>query len=327
MIITRTPLRISLGGGGTDLPGYYRTAGKGFLIAAAISKYVYIAVNQNFDDDILLKYSQVERIDHPQEAKHPLLRECLLETGVTSSVEISSMADIPAGTGLGSSGAFTVGVLKALHAYRHEIEPNERIAARACEIEINRLGEPIGKQDQYIAATGGLTAFEFQADESVAVIPVPLDEHVRHRVEDNLVLFYTGLRRPASEVLANEQSARRTSPSKMEDNLDAVRAIGYETMDALTTGDLRAFGELLSRQWHLKLDRSSTPTHQRVDDWIERGIAAGAAGGKLVGAGGGGFLLFYAEAKAELRDAMAALGLTEVRFALDYHGSTTVISG
>jgi D-glycero-alpha-D-manno-heptose-7-phosphate kinase len=327
MIITRTPLRVSLGGGGTDLPAYYRKAGKGFLIAAAISKYVYIAVNQNFDDDILLKYSQVERIEHPQNAEHPLLRECMLTTGVTSSVEISSMADIPAGTGLGSSGAFTVGVLKALLAYRHAIEANERLAERACQIEIERLGEPIGKQDQYIAAIGGLTAFEFHADESVAVIPVPLAEGVRHRVEDNLVLFYTGVRRPASEVLATEKSSGQLSPSKLDDNLDAVRALGYETMDALTSGDLAAFGELLTRQWQLKLDRSPNAIHQRIDEWIQRGVAAGAAGGKLVGAGGGGFLMFYAEAKADLRNAMSELGLPEVRFALDYHGSTTVISG
>ena len=326
MIITRTPMRISLGGGGTDLPSYYRKASKGFLIAAAISKYVYIAVNRTFDDSILLKYSHLEHVEQPEHIKHPLLRECMLAADVTTSVEISAMADIPAGTGLGSSGAFTVGVLKALHAYRHEIESNESIAARACEIEIERLGEPSGKQDPYIAAIGGLTAFEFHADESVAVIPVPLAEPVRHRIEDNLVLFYTGIRRPASEVLAVEQSAGESS-TKLDDNLDAVRAIGYETMDALTAGDLAGFGELLTRQWRLKLDRSATPTHHRIDEWITRGIAAGAAGGKLVGAGGGGFLLFYAEAKADLRDAMAELGLPEVRFALDYHGATTVISG
>ncbi len=320
-------MRISLGGGGTDLPAYYRKAGKGFLIAAAISKYIYIAVNRTFDDSILLKYSQLEHVGDPQHVRHPLLRECMLATDVTTSVEISAMADIPAGTGLGSSGAFTVGVLKALHAYRHEIESNERIAARACDIEIGRLGEPSGKQDPYITAVGGLTAFEFHADESVAVIPVALSESVRHRVEENLVLFYTGIRRPASEVLAVEQSTRQESPAKLDENLDAVRAIGYETMDALTAGDVGEFGELLTRQWRLKLDRSPTPTHRQVDDWIARGVDAGASGGKLVGAGGGGFLLFYAEAKADLRDAMAELGLPEVRFAFDYHGATTVISG
>jgi D-glycero-alpha-D-manno-heptose-7-phosphate kinase len=325
MIITRTPLRISLGGGGTDLPSYYRKAGRGFLIAAAISKYVYIAVNHNFDNDILLKYSEVERVVRAADAQHPLLRECLLDVGLDASIEISSMADIPAGTGLGSSGAFTVGVLKALHAHKHEIVPNAEIAARACEIEIERLGEPIGKQDQYIAAIGGLTAFEFGADETVSIIPVPLTESVRHRVEDNLLLFYTGVRRPASEVLAHEQAAERATTT-LDDNLDAVRAIGFETMDALTAGDLDGFGGLLTHQWELKLERSPTDIHRRVDEWIRLGIDAGAAGGKLVGAGGGGFLLFYAEEKAALRDSMYRLGLPEVRFALDYHGTTTVVA-
>ena len=327
MIITRTPLRISLGGGGTDLPGYYRKAGSGFLVAAAISKYVYIAVNQNFDDDILLKYSHVERVGRPEDIEHPLLRECLLDAQLGSAIEISSMADIPAGTGLGSSGAFAVGVLKALHAFKHEIVPNEQIAARACEIEIGRLGEPIGKQDQYIAAVGGLTAFEFLADERVEVIPVALADAVRHRIEDNLLLFFTGVRRPASEVLAHEQSGANASSTKLEENLDAVRAIGYETLQALTSGDLATFGDLLTRQWRLKLDRSPTDIHHTIDGWIRHGITAGAAGGKLVGAGGGGFLLFYAEDKAKLRVAMNELGLAEVRFGIDYHGTTTVISG
>lgn len=325
MIVTRTPLRISLGGGGTDLPAYYRKAGKGFLIAAAISRYVYIAVNENFDQDILLKYSKVERIDHPQDAEHPLLRECLLATGV-SGVEISSMADIPAGTGLGSSGAFTVGVLKALHAYRGDVEPNERIAARACHIEIERLGEPVGKQDQYIAAIGGLSAFEFHSDESVAVIPVPLAEPDRRRFEESLLLFYTGIRRPASEVLSEEQSSRQSSPASVDDNLDAVRDIGYETMEALIAGDLEVVGESLTRQWKLKLTRSPTAIHQRIDQWIIRGIDAGATGGKLVGAGGGGFLLFYAHEQSRLRLVMSELGLPEVHFGFDDGGSATVVS-
>ena len=327
MIITRTPLRISLGGGGTDVPGYYRKSGSGFLVAAAITKYVYIAVNENFDDDILLKYSLVERVARPQDIAHPLLRECLLEAQLSSAIEISSMADIPAGTGLGSSGAFTVGVLKALHAFKHEIMPNEQIAARACEIEIERLGQSIGKQDQYIAAVGGVTAFEFGADEHVRITPVALDEEVRHRIEDNLLLFFTGVRRPAAEVLTLEQSGSAESRELLDRNLDAVRAIGYETMDALTRGDLDAFGELLTSQWKLKFERSPTDIHQTVDGWIRAGIAAGGAGGKLVGAGGGGFLLFYAEEKAGLRAAMQDLGLPEVRFGIDYQGSTTVIAG
>ena len=326
MIITRTPLRISLGGGGTDIPSYYRKSGKGYLIAAAINKHIYIAVNHNFEDDILLKYSKVERVPEPTAVEHRLLRECLLCTGVRSAIEISSMADIPAGTGLGSSGAFTVGVLRALHAYRHRIVANEQLAREACEIEIDRLGEPIGKQDQYIAAVGGLTAFEFGADESVAVHPLAVNDDVRHRLEDNLLLFYTGVRRPASEVLAHQQVTDEPSGASLEANLDAVRDLGYETHDALVAGDLARFGALLSEQWQLKLDRSPTPIHRTVDGWIRSGVAAGARGGKLVGAGGGGFLLFYAEDKAHLRATMADVGLDEVRFALDYMGSTTLVA-
>jgi len=246
---------------------------------------------------------------------------------MTSAIEISSMADIPAGTGLGSSGAFTVGVLKALHAFQHENVPNEQIAARACEIEIERLQQSIGKQDQYIAAVGGLTAFKFRDDESVEILPLSLTEEVRHGIEDNLLLFFTGMRRPASEALALEQTGRSASGKQLDQNLDDVRSIGYETMHALTSGDLAGFGELLTAQWQLKFDRSPSEIHHTVDGWIREGIKAGASGGKLVGAGGGGFLLFYAPDKAGLREAMDRLGLPEVRFAIDYQGSTTIVAG
>jgi len=323
MIITRTPLRITLGGGGTDLPSYYRKAGTGFLVAAAINKYVYIAVNRNFDDDILLRYSHYVRVPRPEDAQHPLLRECLLCTGVRSTVEVSSMADIPAGTGLGSSGAFTVGVLKALHAYQHQNVPNEQLAREACDIEIDRLREPVGKQDQYIAAMGGLSALEFHADERVVVRPVEMADDVREGIEENLLLFFTGLRRRASEELGPQrESSGAVSNAAMDANLDAVRELGYQTHDAMTTGDLPRFGKLLTEQWQLKLERAPTPVHSRVDGWIRAGVGAGALGGKLVGAGGGGFLLFYAENKAPLRSAMRDLGLDEVRFAFDGQGST-----
>ena len=324
MIITRTPLRISLGGGGTDLPSYYRESGHGFLIAAAIDKYVYIAVHRNFDDDVLLKYSAVERVDRAADAAHPLLRECLLSTGIDRGIEITSMADIPAGTGLGSSGAFTVGVLRALHHHNHDHVSNLDLAREACEIEIDRLGEPIGKQDQYIAAVGGLSAFTFGADESVEVEALELATEVRHGLDENLLLFFTGVRRSASEVLAIQQSADR--PVELSQNLDQVREIGYATRDLLEAGEIDGFGELLTRQWELKKGRSPGPMHDRVDEWIRTGIAAGAAGGKLVGAGGGGFLLFYADRKAELRRAMAERGLEEVRFSIDYVGATTMAS-
>jgi len=327
MIITRTPLRISLGGGGTDLPTYYRDAGHGFLIAAAITKYVYIAVHRNFDDDILLKYSAVERVPTASDAKHPLLRTCLRVAGIDRGIEITSMADIPAGTGLGSSGSFTVGVLKALHSYRHELVNNVDLAALACRIEIELLGEPVGKQDQYIAAVGGLTAFEFHADERVEIVPVDVTLNTRHRLEDNLLLFFTGLRRSASDVLAEQEAERPTGAVSLRDNLDRVRQIGYDTKEALETGDLVGFGQLLADQWKLKYERAPGGVHAEIDRWIAAGIDAGALGGKLVGAGGGGFLLFYAEEKADLRQQMSDFGLDEVRFGIDYEGAATIVSG
>ncbi|HEU5001826.1 MAG TPA: galactokinase [Actinomycetota bacterium] len=325
MIISRTPLRISLGGGGTDLPSHYRESG-GFLVAAAISRHVYIAVNRNFDDGILLKYSQIERSSRVADVRHPLLREALLVAGVDRHVEVSSMADIPANTGLGSSGSFTVGVLKALYAHQHQAVSNLHLAEQACHIEIERLGEPVGKQDQYIAALGGVTAFRFAPDDSVEVIPVPMDDDTRWRFEENLTLFYTGMRRSASEVLADQDAKSKAKDSGTSSNLRRVSEIGEESFDALVSGDLHSFAKLMTMQWELKRQRSPGATTQEIDRWIEAGLDAGASGGKLVGAGGGGFLLFYSETKADLRSAMARLGLPEVRFGFDYEGSTLVVS-
>jgi D-glycero-alpha-D-manno-heptose-7-phosphate kinase len=322
VIITRTPLRISLGGGGTDLPHYYERHG-GFLVAAAISKYVFIAVNPTFDDEILLKYRSVESVTDPKAVQHPLLRECLLELGITHGVEISSMADIPAGTGLGSSGSFAVGVLRALHAHQREMVTARGLAEEACAIELERLGEPIGKQDQYIAAFGGVTAFEFHPDGQVDVVPVRIPTEARHHLEENLLLFFTGVRRSASDILAVERAPHATS--SLDDNLDAVKELGRASHRALEQGDLAAFAALLTAQWDLKHERARTPVHAQVDAWIRDGIRAGALGGKLVGAGGGGFLLFYAEDKAALRDTMAAHRLEEVRFTIDDEGSTTIV--
>lgn len=323
MIITRTPLRISLGGGGTDLPSYYRRASGGFLLAAAISKYVFIAINRNFDDAVLLKYSHIERVRRPADAQHPLFREALLLAGVDRAVEISAMADIPAGTGMGSSGAFTVGLLRALHAYQRDNVSREQLAQEAAHIEIDRLGEPVGKQDQYIAAIGGITAFEFRPDDDVDIVPLRMSDSTRHRLEENLLLFYTGVRRSASEVLAVERDP--AAAVDLDENLDAVKALGHETHAALEADDLERFGKLLTEQWRLKLERSPTDAHRDFDRVIADGVEAGAAGGKLVGAGGGGFLLFYAENKADLREAMATRGLHEVRFGIDYEGSTTIV--
>lgn len=325
MIITRTPLRISLGGGGTDLPSYYRTAGGGFLVAAAIDRHVYIAVNRNFDDDLMLKYSNIERVDEPALVKHPLLREALLVAGVHRAVEVSSMADVPAGTGLGSSGAFTVGLLRALFSYRRHTISARELANLACEIEMDRLDAPVGKQDPYIAAIGGVTAFSFRANEEVDVHPVGMTDDVRNRLEDNLLLFYTGVRRSAADELS-DQGVGTSGSSDTKGNLDAVKALGQASLEALEKGDLGEFSVLMTEQWRHKYERSPSSVHQQVDEWIRRGIDAGADGGKLVGAGGGGFLLFYAEAKADLRASMHGLGLEEVRFGFDYDGITTLVS-
>ena len=326
MIISRTPLRISLGGGGTDVPSFYRNHGHGFLIAAAITKYIYVAVNRNFDEDILLKYSEVERAKSVNDIRHPLLRECLKHQGVRGGVEISSMADIPTGTGLGSSGSFTVGVLKALNLYNHGSLSNDQIAQVACQIEIDRLAEPVGKQDQYIAAIGGITAFTFSNDESVSIEQIRLNTNTRQRLEENLLLFFTGFRRSASEVLAEERSTSSGSASRLDESLLQTRDIGYATREALLNDNLDSFGRILSDQWKLKLLRQSNDTNLQIDEWITAGVSSGALGGKLVGAGGGGFLMFYAEDKFALRKKMSELGLPEVTFGFDYEGSSLIVA-
>jgi D-glycero-alpha-D-manno-heptose-7-phosphate kinase len=275
---------------------------------------------------LLLKYSKIESAATQDDVSHPLIRECLKATGVWKGIEISSMADIPTGTGLGSSGSFTVGLLKALRMHGHQGHGNIEIAAEACEIEMDRLGEPVGKQDQYIAAAGGITAFTFHADESVDVEPLALKPMTRSRLEENLLLFYTGVRRSASEVLAEERSTTAATSSRLDESLDKTRALGYETQAALLDDDLDRFGALLSEQWEQKYSRQPNETHDRINSWIQAGIEAGGAGGKLVGAGGGGFLLFYADRKAELRQAMTELGLTEVRFRIDYEGPAVIVA-
>lgn len=324
MIITRTPLRISLGGGGTDLPAYYRER-EGFLVAAAIKRYIYVAVNENFDGDLLLKYSETERVDAAAGVRHPLLREALLVTGIDAGIEISSMADIPAGTGLGSSGAFTVGVLKALRAYQREWCTNTAIAELACQIEIERLAAPVGKQDQYATAVGGLNTYRFRPDESVAITPLRISPQVRSRFEENLLLFYTGLRRSAADEFKANEPADVEGSQRLIENLDAVKCIGYESARALEAGDLAGFASLMREQWILKYERQPSGVHDQVDQWIRTGTDAGGGGGKLIGAGGGGFLLFLTERPADLRVAMAELSLREVNLQFDYQGSSTLV--
>lgn len=324
MIITRSPLRVSLGGGGTDLRSYSQRHG-GFLIAAAIDKYVYINIHTRFVDGLLLKYSQLEEASSIDEIRHPIIRETLRELGIEArNLEITSMADIPAGTGLGSSGSFTTALLKALHAYRKNVVHPHLLAEQACRIEIDVLKEPIGKQDQYIAAYGGITCFEFSTDGSVNVSPLQISEETLFNLEDNLLLFFTGYSRTASSIL-HEQDRRSSSDDEdMTRNLHFVKELGLRSKRALEEGDLAEFGRLMNVHWEHKKQRSEQMSNPTINAWYERALANGAIGGKLIGAGGGGFLMFYADDKVRLRHAMRGEGLREVRFRFDFEGARVI---
>ncbi len=326
MIITRSPLRISLGGGGTDLPSYYREHG-GFLIAGAIDRYVYVNVMRPFTEGIFLKYSKLEQTSRIDDVQHPIIREALrMLEFKTPQVEITTLADIPAGTGLGSSGSFTTALLKALYAHRmRQIEPCQ-LAAQACDIEIDRLGEPIGKQDQYIAACGGITCFTFNPDDSVCIEPLQVSMQTKFDLEDNLLLFFTGYSRSASAILKDQKTKTVDSNNEMLDNLHFVKELGQKSKALLEAGDTFAFGALMHEHWEHKKRRSGGMSNPQIDAWYRLGLRNGAVGGKLVGAGGGGFLLFYAEDRNRLRQAMQQAGLEEVRFRFDYEGTKVLFS-
>jgi D-glycero-alpha-D-manno-heptose-7-phosphate kinase len=326
MITTRSPLRISLGGGGTDLPSYYREHG-GFLIAGAINKYVYVNVMRPFTQGIYLKYSHLEHVDLVDEVQHPIIREAIkMLSFKTPQVEITTLADIPSGTGLGSSGSFTTALLKALYVHRmRQIEP-KKLAELACEIEIDRLGEPIGKQDQYIAACGGLTCFTFNSNDSVDVAPLAISMDTKFDLEDNLLLFFTGFSRSAGSILKDQNTKTKDSDKHMIDNLHFVKELGLKSKTLLESGKTAEFGALMHEHWEHKKRRSGGMSNDQIDQWYDLGMKNGAVGGKLVGAGGGGFLLFYANDRNKLRHAMAAAGLEEVRFAFDFEGTKVLFS-
>ena len=326
MIITRSPLRITLGGGGTDLPSYYRKFG-GFLIAAAIDKYVFVTVTRPFNPGIYLKYSQLEKVDKVDEVRHPIIREALRMLDLkTPQIEITTLADIPAGTGLGSSGSFTPALLKALYAHRRDMLHPAELAEMACDIEMNRLGEPVGKQDPYIASYGGVTCFDFNPDETVVAKSLKLPMDLLHQLEDHLLLFFTGFSRNAGDMLRDQHVRSGADDAEMLDNLHFVKELGFRSKRALEAGDLRCFGRLLHEQWEHKKRRSSGMSNPKIDEWYELGRQAGAIGGKLVGAGGGGFLLFYAERPQPVRTAMRKAGLEEVRFRFDFEGTKVLVS-
>ena len=324
MIIARSPLRISLGGGGTDLPSYYREHG-GFLIAAAIDRYVYITIHETFIDELIVKYSKLERVRSANDLQHPLIREALALTEVTNpNIEITSMADIPAGTGLGSSGSFLTALLKALHAYKRHLVLPEELAAQACDIEIDRAGEPVGKQDQYIAAFGGITCFRFDRDDKVKAWPLRLSQETLFNLEDNLVLFFTGFSRSASSILKEQDDRSKKNDAEMTENLHFIKQLGLDSQKALEAGDLHEFARLMNVHWESKKKRSAAMSNSLIDEWHARALANGAVGGKVIGAGGGGFLMFYAEDKIRLRHALLDVGLREVRFRFDFEGTKVI---
>jgi len=325
VLITRSPFRITLGGGGTDLPSYYERHG-GFLIAGAIDKYVYITIYDSFADDLLVKYSKLERVPSAEHLEHPLFREALRLLGIEGpSLEIVSMADVPAGTGLGSSGSFTTALLKALHTHKKDIVHPRELAEEACHIEIDILKEEVGKQDQYISAFGGLTCFEFLPGGRVEARPLAVSTETLYNLEDNLLLFFTGRSRSASQVLLEQNRRSLDRDPDVERNLTELKEIAYETRAALEAGDLRCFAELLNAQWEQKKRRTGGASTTDIDRWYALAMTNGALAGKLVGAGGGGFLMFYAEDKARLRRAMFQAGLRELRFRFDFEGTKVVI--
>jgi D-glycero-alpha-D-manno-heptose-7-phosphate kinase len=325
MIIARSPLRITLGGGGTDLPSYYREH-EGFLIAAAIDRYVYITLHVTFVDYLIVKYSKLESVTSVDDLQHPIIREALKMLNVSCRrLEIASMADIPAGTGLGSSGSFTTALLRALHAYQKNIVSPQIIAEQACHIEIDRLGEPIGKQDQFIAAYGGVTCFRFNKNDTVDVSPASISAETLHNLEDGLVMFYTGMSRSASSILKDQDDRSKTKDFFIIDNLHYVKDLGVRSLEALKAGDLHKFGTLLDEHWQHKKKRSGAMSNPEIDKWYDLAMRHGALGGKVIGAGGGGFLLFYSEDKKRLRRALREAGLEEVRVRFDFEGTKTLV--
>lgn len=325
MIMTRTPLRISLGGGGTDLPSYSRQFG-GFVLSAAINKYVYITVNRSFLPGYFLKYSDTEHAETRSEIRHPLLREALEMHDVPKPLEVVSVADVPAGTGLGSSGTFLVGLMHALYAHKREPVSAEDLAREAIEIEMVRLKEPVGKQDQYIAAYGGLLCQEYGIDSEVRIAPLKMTEARVRELRDSLMLFFVGYTRNSSELLADQKMRSLKGEPSMLENLHFTKELGREIQKVLETGHIAEFGPLMDAHWQRKRTRSTGMTSSRIDELYELAMnKGGATGGKLVGAGGSGFLLFQTGDRRRLRNVMTEAGLSEMDFRFDFDGSVVLV--
>ncbi len=328
MILARAPLRISLGGGGTDLPSYYTKYG-GFILSGAIDKYVYIHVNRPAADDLIrVKYSRYEQVSSPDEVQHDLVRPTLKCLNMGGNLEIASMADVPAGTGLGSSGSYVVALLTALHALKRETVPTQALAEQACDIEMNQASHPVGKHDHYLAAFGGITTLEIQKDGRVHVSPLNLSISTMEDFSINVLLFYTGVTRSSTEILQEQKTSSENGDGSMIEALHRTKDIGYRIKEALEEGNLDRFGQLLHEHWQNKKKRSSKISDDRIDDWYRIARENGAQGGKIMGAGGGGFFMFYCpnSHKPGLRKAMTEAGLREMRYNFDFEGAKVLVN-
>jgi len=327
MIITRTPLRIPIGGGGTDLPGFYEKHGS-FFISASIDYYIYIAVKRRPISGIRLGYSKIEEINSIEEITHPIIKTCLqyLNVGPERGLEIVSIGDLPGGSGMGSSGSFTVGLLNALHHLEKNAVPSHVLAEEACHINMDLLKEPSGKQDEYIASFGGIRCFEVSNEGKVKTYPLELSYQTISDLQNNLLIFYTGILRSSTQVLAKQKEATVREDPKMLENLQKIQEIGYEIKEALEKGDLTLFGKLLHKHWLVKREREATSTSQ-INKWYDIAMKNGALGGKIMGAGGGGFFAFYCEdGKDKVRKALTKEGLNEVKFHFDFEGTKLLVN-
>ncbi len=328
MIVTRAPLRIPLGGGGTDLPSYYSEYG-GFILSAAINKYVFINLNRlPVDGRLRILYSRSEIVGSVEKIRHPLVRESLKWTGVDGGLEIASMADVPSGTGMGSSGSYLVSLLTALHALKREHIPIQELAEEACTIEIELAGQPVGKHDQYLAAFGGIICLDIETDGRVTVSPLRLSPYTLEELRNSTLLFYTGIVRRSFDILNTQKKDTERGNKNVVESLHRTKELGLEIKKALESDDLHRFGELLDVHWQNKKKRSSKISDPQIDYWYDLARQNGALGGKLMGAGGGGFFMFFCpnSHKTHLREVMAREGLREMSYDFDLEGAKVLVN-
>lgn len=329
MIFARAPLRIPLGGGGTDLPSYYSQHG-GFILSAAINKYVYIYVNRPSADDLLrIKYSKYEEVSHVDDIQHDLVLHALKELNINSHLEIVSMADLPSGTGMGSSGSYLTALLTALYELKREKVPIQALSEQACHIEMNLAGHPVGKHDHYLAAFGGITCLDIEKNGSVHVSPLNISINTVEELRHSLLLFYTGITRSSREILEEQKQDTENDLASVVDSLQKTKALGYKIREALEEGDLKQFGQYLDEHWQNKKRRSNKISNPKIDSWYQLALDSGAIGGKIMGAGGGGFLMVFchsSSSKANVRQALSNEGLREMPFDFDFEGAKVMLN-